>query len=170
MKTNIVLFGFMGTGKTTVGRLLSRRLGFSLVDMDEIIESREGRPISRIFADNGEPYFRERERALVVELATKNGQVVATGGGVVLNPDNVADFSRSGLAVCLKASPEAILARVLRETHRPLLEEGDKARRILKLLAARRALYDAVPLGVDTSGLTPDEVADRILAWWEADA
>lgn len=160
---NIVLVGFMGTGKSRVGRILAQRLGYVFVDMDAAIEEREGRAISRIFAENGEPYFRSLERSLVQELAGKGNQVIATGGGIVLNPDNIRDFERTGLVVCLMASPEVILSRVQHETHRPLLATGDKLGRIQELLAKRQALYDAISKRVATDELSPETVADRIL-------
>ena len=160
---NIILTGFMGTGKSTVGRLLAERLQRSFLDMDEIIEQRAGRKISAIFAEDGEPAFRKMERTLVQELAAQKNLVVATGGGVVLNPDNLRDFSATGLVVCLMAPPETILRRVASETHRPLLEDGEKAARITQLLESRRALYEAIPHRVLTTDLTPRQVAERIL-------
>ncbi|MCE9616188.1 MAG: AAA family ATPase [Lentisphaerae bacterium] len=163
-RANIVLIGFMGTGKSSVGRCLAQRLGLQLVDMDTLIESRQQKPISRIFEEDGEPHFRVLERALAQELAGQSGLVISTGGGIVLNPDNVSDFARSGLVVCLQASPEIILQRVGHETHRPLLATGDKLGRIRELLGKRQALYDAVPHQVDTNALTPDQVADQIVA------
>ncbi len=167
---NIVLMGFMGTGKTTVGRLLSARLGWLYVDMDEVIEQRAGKSISRIFAENGEPAFRAMERELVKELAAQERQVIATGGGVPLNADNVRDFEATGLVVCLTALPEIIWRRVAAASHRPLLEQEDKRRRIEELLEKRRAVYAAIARQVDTSALTPEQVAERILGWFTAGA
>ncbi len=163
-RTNIVLTGFMGVGKTTAGRLVAGRLGRAFVDMDRVIEARQGRSIAAIFAESGEPYFRNLERELVRELADGANQVVATGGGVVLNPDNIRDFERTGVVICLTAEPRAILERVAAEQHRPLLEGGAKEQKILELLARRRALYEAVPRRIDTTGLAPEAVADRIMA------
>ena len=163
-RRNIVLCGFMGTGKTTVGRILAERLGLAFVDMDQLIEARAAKPISRIFAEEGEPHFRALERALARELSARTGQVIATGGGIVLNPDNLSDFGRHGLVVCLTATPETILQRTARERHRPLLEQADKRQRIVDLLERRRALYAAIPRQIATDTLTPAEIADRILA------
>ncbi len=160
---NIVLTGFMGTGKSTIGRLLAQRLARPFLDMDAVIEEREGRPISAIFAAEGEAHFRALERRLVQELAKRDRLVIATGGGVVLNPLNIQDFERTGLLVCLDASPEQILQRVAHETHRPLLAAPDKQQRICDLLAARQSAYASVALHVDTDGVSPEQIVDRIL-------
>ena len=160
---NIILMGFMGTGKTTVGKLLARKLDMEFVDMDRVIEKREARDISSIFAEAGEPFFRSLERALVQELSTRQGLVIAAGGGVALNPANVADYSRSGLVVCLTAAPEVILKRVSKACHRPLLEGDEKSTRIRDLLEKRQALYAAIPQQVDTTRLAPQAVAKVIL-------
>ena len=160
---NIALLGFMGTGKSTVAQILAQRLGRSVLEMDAVLEQRAGKPISTIFAEEGEPHFRQIERALVQELAAQRGLVISCGGGVVLNPDNVRDLSATGLVVCLTATPEVILQRVAAATHRPLLEGGDKARKILDLLAKRQPLYNAVPHRINTSRHTPAEIADLIL-------
>lgn len=160
---NIVLVGFMGTGKSAVGRRLASALKYEFVDMDSIIVSREGKPIPRIFAENGEPHFRALERALVKELAAKSRQIIATGGGIVLNPDNINDFSTTSLVVCLTATPEAILKRVEHDTNRPLLAGGDKFQKIKDLLGKRQHLYDAIPNRIDTTGSSIADVTERIL-------
>jgi shikimate kinase len=165
MSRNIILVGFMGTGKSASGRIVAKRLGRELVDMDALIEKRQGKTIPDIFAQDGEPFFRRLERDLVKELAAREDLVIAPGGGIVLNPDNIADFSATGVVVCLRALPETILARVGQETHRPLLQGGDKLGKIRELLDRRKPLYDAIRLRVDTDGLTPEEVAERILAF-----
>ena len=162
-KHNVILVGFMGTGKSATGLVLARKLKYRLVDMDGVIERRAGKKISRIFAEDGEKEFRQYERVLVQELAGRRGLVVAAGGGVVLNPDNIRDFSRTGVVVCLRASPEAILRRVCGHAHRPLLEEGDKRQRIVDLLEQRQPLYDAISHQVDTTELSPEAAADAIM-------
>ena len=159
---NIVIFGFMGTGKTSVGIKLACDLDMEFVDMDHIIEAREGRAISDIFATDGEPYFRKLERELVQELSGREGLVIGTGGGVVLNEDNISDFSESGTCVCLNAEPEEILKRLENDGSRPLLAEGDKLKKIKGILDARRALYAKVPEQIATTGLSADEVVARI--------
>jgi shikimate kinase len=160
---NIVLVGFMGSGKSSTGRYLAEKLGRLFLDMDTEIERREGRPIPQIFAQNGEPYFRQLERRLVQELAARTGMVIAPGGGIVLNPDNVRDFAASGLVVNLRVSPEWVLKRVGQDPNRPLLQGGDPLPRIRELMEKRKALYAAVPHQVETDGLTPEAVGDRVL-------
>lgn len=168
MQRNIVLMGFMGTGKTTVGKKLAARLGLKFVDMDHIIESRAGKAISRIFAEDGEPHFRELERVLAAELSAREGLVVGCGGGVVLNSDNVRSFSRTGLVVCLTAPAEVIFKRTASASHRPLLEQQDRLQRIVDLLEKRRALYAAIPHQIDTGTLSADQVVDAILPLYVA--
>jgi len=154
----------MGTGKTTVGRILAGRLGMDFVDMDVVIEERAGKSISRIFDEDGEAAFRAMERNLVRELSGRRGLVVAAGGGVVLNNDNLKDFAESGTLVCLDADADTILRRVADERHRPLLEDGEKEARIRDLLSKRRPFYAGVRHHVNTVGLSPEEVADRVEA------
>jgi shikimate kinase len=160
---NIILVGFMGTGKTTLGRALADRLKRDFVDMDVELETRAGKPIPRIFDEDGEPVFRRMERDLAVELSRRSNLVIAAGGGIVLNPDNIRDFGATGQVICLKAAPDEILRRVSGFSHRPLLEQGDKGERIRKLLVVRQPFYDAIPCQVDTTGKTVAEVAAEIL-------
>jgi shikimate kinase len=160
---NIVLVGFMGTGKTSVGQCLAQRLDMTFLDMDDLIVERRGKSIPEIFSEDGEPHFRSLERELVKELAAKTGLVVGAGGGIVINPDNISDFSATGLVVCLTATPQEILSRVGSDTNRPLLAVDDKLKKINDLLESRRELYAAVPGQVDTSGLTVAEVVDKII-------
>lgn len=162
-KPNIILIGFMGTGKTVTGRVLAEQTGLELVDMDSIIEERAGRPISEIFATDGEAEFRKLERALTHELSQRQGLIISTGGGIVLNPDNLADFEKTGLVVCLTASPETIFQRLENDTTRPLLS-GDKKNRISGILATRKPLYDTIKHQIDGDRLDPEGRAKAILA------
>ncbi len=167
-KTNIVLTGFMGTGKTCVGKLLASALGMEFVDTDSEIEKRAGLAIPEIFARYGEGYFRRLEAEVVAEVAARSNCVIATGGGVVLNPENVARLAARGVIVLLEARPE-VLARRLREAqNRPLLAGyPDLEERIASLLAVRNPFYAAAcDFRVDTSDLEPAAVAARILAFW----
>lgn len=167
-KRNIVLVGFMGTGKTTVGQLLAEQTGMPLVDMDTLIEERAGKTINKIFAENGEPHFRKLEREMVRELAVREGQIVSTGGGIVLNPDNITDFEKTGLVVCLLADAETVLDRVRHDTARPLLAD-DKASKIIQLLETRNPLYEAITHKIDTSGRpSPKPTAMEIIELYES--
>jgi len=161
---NLVLVGFMGTGKTVVGQRAAARLGHRFVDTDQRIEQRAGRTITELFATEGEARFRQRERAVIQELAAQQNLVIATGGGVVLNPDNLRDLEASGVVICLGAEPAVILQRTRQHTHRPLLHGPDPARRIAELLAERAPLYRAIAHRVDTSHTTVEENVEDVLA------
>ncbi|MCK5849720.1 MAG: shikimate kinase [Kiritimatiellae bacterium] len=166
---NIVLAGFMGTGKTSIGKTLAERLDMEFLDMDDMIVEREGKSISRIFDENGEPYFRSVERELVRELSERPQQIIGTGGGIVLNPDNITDFTKTGLVICLNATPETIFKRLTNDTTRPLLAEGDKIKKITDLLKSRIDLYAAIPIQIDTTNLDIQQVADQICDLYKAD-
>ena len=165
---NLILIGFMGTGKSATGRRAAARLGREFVDMDAVIGERAGCSIPEIFDREGEAHFRKLERALASELAGRQDLVIAAGGGVVLNPANLRDFERTGVVICLTAAPEAILRRVSGRSHRPLLEGDEKARRIQELLEKRRPLYEAIARRVDTTDRRLDEVVELVLALFAA--
>lgn len=160
---NLVLVGFMGSGKTTVGQWVAERLGMLFVDMDHLIEQRGGQTVSEIFKTKGEPHFRKLERDLVCELAAKNGQVIATGGGIVLDPGNIQDLGRTGVLVCLWAEPRVVYERTKQARHRPLMEGDGRMRRIKKLLRQREALYKAIPNCIDTSQMGLEQVVDEVI-------
>jgi shikimate kinase len=159
----LVLAGFMGTGKTAVGRILARRLGVPFGDTDAWIEAREGATIAAIFATRGEAAFRTLEREALRALTRVPRGVVATGGGAIVDPENRAHLRAWGTLVCLDATPEAILARVGDRPDRPLLAGPDRLDRIRRLRAERAAAYADVDVRVDTTGRTPAEVAGLIL-------
>jgi shikimate kinase len=138
---NLVLIGFMGTGKSTVGRLIARQLGLAFTDTDDRIEQMAGKTIPRIFAEDGEAAFRAMERRVVTELARLKDSVIATGGGLGANPDNLASLKAHALVVCLWATPEVIWSRVRRAPRRPLLQVPDPLGRIRELLAERTPAY-----------------------------
>ena len=162
--TNIVVTGFMGTGKTAVGREVARRLGRPFVDMDAEIEARAGKPIPRIFTEDGEAAFRRMEAALCEELSAQNGLVIATGGGALVDPTNRALMMGSGTVVCLTCDVDEILRRVSDNLHRPLLNVADPRAEIVRLLEARREAYAAIPWQIDTTGLPIEEIAERVAA------
>jgi len=161
---NIVLLGFMGTGKSAVGRILARRLERGFVDLDARIEADAGCAIPEIFRSEGEAGFRARERRAVQEVSLRSGLVVATGGGVVLDADNVRDLGSTGSLVCLTARPETIMSRVGGDSGRPLLQGGDPLSRIRELLFRRAPNYAGIAVQVATDGLGADAVADAVLA------
>jgi shikimate kinase len=159
---NIVLTGFMGTGKNAVGLILAERLGWRFVDTDVLVEERTGRTISDIFEWDGEAAFRRLERAACQEVAARREHVIATGGGATLDPENRAALTRGNLLVCLTSEPEEIARRLAGDETRPLLA-GDPVARIRELLAARQPVYDALPHHVDTTHLSPEQVADEVM-------
>jgi len=160
----IVLTGFMGTGKTSVGKALSSELGYEFVDTDTLIEKREGMAISLIFKKKGEEYFREVEQATVEEVSRKNRVVIATGGGVIKNKINVDNLGKRGVIVWLKANPEIILKRVMLEGgKRPLLDVKEPLDEINKLLSERLKFYEQADASVDTNYITPRETAHEII-------
>lgn len=159
---NIVLIGFMGTGKTEVGRLLAAALGRPFLDTDRVVEQRAGRSVSRIFSEDGEEAFRRLEMEAVAEASACRGFVIATGGGVVLRRENMERLRKAGVVVALDADPRAILARVRKAEDRPLLR-GDPAGRLIRLYQERAPLYKDADLVVDTTGLSAQEVVSKIL-------
>lgn len=162
----------MGTGKTTIGRLLADRLGRRFIDMDNKIEAHFGKPISRVFAEDGEPTFRAYEASLCQQLAQEQGLVISTGGGALVNPANRETFATTGTLICLTASVDAILDRVERNTDRPLLPGNtreERGKRVRDLLHNRRQAYNAIPIQINTTGKMPAKIVDEILLALEAD-
>lgn len=161
-KRNIYLAGFMGAGKSTIGRELARVLGRKYVDIDSALEQRHGCTVPEMFTNHGEAWFREQERELCLEIANTCNRVVATGGGTLLNEEVFSAFQNSGLILCLYAQRECLLERLSRTDRRPLLREGDLEERVDSLLQQRQSLYDRIRIHVDTTNLTPMETARKI--------
>jgi shikimate kinase len=147
---NIALIGFMGTGKTSVGRALTRLLHFRMVDTDELIESQARQPISEIFRQEGEARFREYERQVVQQLGAERRLVIATGGGLAANAENSASLKSHALIVCLWASPAAIWQRLRRQSRRPLLDDPNPLAKIHRLLAELEPFYRQADVLVNT--------------------
>ena len=161
---NIVLTGFMGTGKSKTGKLLSQRLKMRHIDIDELIEKGEKRKIHQIFQEEGEAYFRRVEKEAVAQIARVDGCVISTGGGVVLDKENMDFLRQKGLIICLHSNPETILSRTAKGENRPLLQGvSNPAERIRKLLNIRMPHYQQADLMIDTSGRSPEEVVETIV-------
>ena len=159
---NLALIGFMGTGKTSVGRLVADQLGFEFLDTDELIQVRTGRTIADIFAKEGEPAFRQLERQVVQELSTREKTVIATGGGLPTNAENLAALKSFALVICLWASAEKIWERVGHQSHRPLLHDADPQKKIRDLLAVREPFYKQADVLVNTDIRSLREVAVQV--------
>lgn len=160
---NLILVGFMGAGKTIVGRRLAARLHWDVVDCDDLIEARAGKTISAIFADDGEAAFRDLEEEVATRLADYRHTVITTGGGIVERETNLARLHAAGRVVYLRARPESLYARVKGASHRPLLQVDDPLDRIRELLARRAPRYERADQIVDTDGLAVEEVVEAIL-------
>ena len=159
---NIYLIGFMGTGKTSVGRQLAKEKGWSFVDLDELIELKQQRRIVDIFAQEGQAYFRRIEKKFLKQVSTQKKFVVACGGGVVLDPDNIKLMKKTGILICLCATCEVIFKRVCANTLRPILNVAKPLERIKLLLKMRAPYYLQADKTIDTSALSVKQVVANI--------
>lgn len=161
---NIVLIGFMGSGKTTVGLKLSYRMRMTVEDTDKLIERREGRTVSEIFADDGEEYFRRLETELLKELADREkGKIYSVGGGTPVRAENRELLKRLGRVVYLRLKPETVYERLKNDNTRPLLQCENPLERIRELMESRREAYEScADLIVDTDGMEPEEILTKI--------
>jgi len=162
---NVILIGFMGTGKTSTGKALATRLGCAFIDLDQKIEEEQGMTIPEIFAKFGEEHFRALEREAVRKVADRKNAVVSTGGGTVKNPANVEMLRSSGIIIALTASAETVFLRTQKKGARPVLDNagGDRREVIEKLMAEREKLYENADYTVDTSESSPMQVVDEIV-------
>lgn len=169
---NIILTGFMGTGKTTVGRLLAARLDRPFIDMDDQLQTHFGKPIREVFAQEGEAHFRTAEAQLCAQLAQQAGLVISTGGGALVSADNRTTLGATGVLLCLTANMDEILRRVAATGERPLLNvpEMEQRQRIQELLNSRRTAYGAIPHQIDTSGYSPEALVEQIVETLQGDA
>ncbi len=164
----LTLIGYRATGKTTLARLLAQRLGWDWTDADVEIERRAGKAIARIFAEDGEPAFRDLEAAAIADLCRRTALVVAAGGGAPMRPESQEAMRAAGKVVWLTARPETILARMSGDattaSRRPALTDRSGLEEILHLLAKREPIYrQTAHLEIDTEGKTPDELVEEIL-------
>jgi shikimate kinase len=167
---NLYLVGFMGTGKSTVGRAVAHRLGFTLVDSDVEIERVQGRTITEIFAQQGEPAFREMEREFVERGHPAERTVVACGGGLVVQPGMLPELKSRGVVVCLHASIETILERTGRHRTRPLLEVDDPEARVRALFAQREPIYNRCGTVILTDARPLHDITAHVIRAWRRDA
>ena len=163
MKRNIIITGFMGTGKSEVAKQLACKLKMEFIDMDRIIEERRGMSIADIFAGHGENYFREQENKLVKELSQKENKVIATGGGTLLSSYNAGILSQTGEIICLYADSQTIYNRVNKKNNRPLLKGENILNEINRLLEERNKVYNNFTIKIDTTNLSVQEVVDKII-------
>lgn len=160
---NIYLVGFMGTGKTSTGKELARRLKRQFVDLDNLIELKEKRPIPDIFAKDGEPEFRRLEKEALKDIVLKDEVIVACGGGIVIDRDNIRLMKETGLVICLSASSEVVLNRTSKYSHRPLLNVPEPKKQIASLLSQRQPFYALADQTIDTSKLSVAQTAEKII-------
>lgn len=161
---NIILIGFMGVGKTEVGKLLAKKLKMTYIDTDAMIEQEQGMAINDIFAKKGEEKFRDMETLLLEKLSGLDSHVIATGGGMILRPGNVKKLKAIGSMILLWADPETVFERVKAAGTRPLLKVDDQRAKIKEILEFRAPIYKGVAdLEVDTSRLSPEEASNRII-------
>lgn len=170
MDTNLYLVGFMGTGKSTVGRLVARQLGFEFVDSDHEIERRQGRPVSRIFAEEGEAAFRAMEREFIAQGHPARRCVVSCGGGLIV-PAGMLELLRArGVVICMHAPIETILRRTMHATHRPLLAVENPEQRLRELYAQRESLYRRAGTMVLTDKRPLREIGAHVLRIYRQEA
>lgn len=162
---NIILVGFMGTGKTTIAMQLADRLGMRYISLDELIEKREKRTINEIFTRSGEDYFRDVESDIIRGLLGQEGLVVDTGGGAVIREENMVNLKSLGTVICLTADEEAIMARTKKYKHRPLLNVEDPKQKIRTLLGKRAPFYAKAEHCLDTGKFTIRQVVEKIMAY-----
>jgi len=161
---NIVLTGFMGSGKTTIGRLIAQKLGVELVDTDSEIIKEFRLPIEEIFKLYGEEKFREVESKVIERISNLENVVISTGGGVVLNPKNIEMLRKKGVIYFLYASPESVLNRLKDDESRPLLKNGDKLSNIIRLMNLRMPFYKNCDFEINTDILSPELAAEKIIS------
>jgi len=161
---NIVLIGFMGTGKTTIGRLLAGRLKRPFIDTDKRVEYECSLPISEIFSQFGEDYFRQKEKDVILQVSRYHNVIIATGGGVVLSPENMKRLKKNGIIIALTASSETILERTGRRSNRPLLVDVISRQQVVdQLLEERDELYQRADFSIDTTRSSPQHVITEII-------
>lgn len=162
--SNLILIGFMGTGKSTIARQLSQKLSLPFFEMDQLIVEQEGKEISEIFKENGEDYFRDLETSLLKNILQKNGGIISCGGGIVLRDENIKEMKEHGSVVLLTATPETILQRVQYSNSRPVLSGKKNIHDIAKLMEERQEKYfQAADITISTDTKSLARICDEIL-------
>lgn len=160
---NIILVGFMGTGKTTIATKLAHRLKMRYVSTDDLIEKRELRTINEIFSREGEEYFRDVESACIREISDMENLIIDAGGGAVIRDENIANLKSNGIVICLTADADAIIERTKKYKHRPLLNCADPKLKIRELLKKRAPFYAKADYTIDTGRLTIEGAIEKII-------
>lgn len=161
---NIALVGFMASGKSTISKYLAQKLQLRVVSIDVMIVEKEGRLITDIFKDSGEPYFRAVETQVVAQAVKLENVIIDCGGGVVLAEENIVNLKSNSILIYLSTSPEVIYERAKKETHRPLLNVEDPLGKIKELLTARLPFYQKADFTVTTDDKTIDQISEEIVA------
>jgi len=162
-KNNIYLIGFMGAGKTTIGKFLSQKLNYNFVDLDLHIEKEQGISISEMFEKHGEKYFRDAETESLRKFSEKSNQIISTGGGIVIKDENWQIMRNRGVSVYLKSSIKTLFNRVKHKSTRPLLNVENPFEKAKELFSSRESLYEKSDIIIDREGLEPGDVADAIV-------
>lgn len=162
MAKNIVLIGIMGSGKTTLGRLIAQKTGMEFLDTDELIIQRAGKPISKIFEDEGESHFRDLESAVIEEVSQRSDCVISTGGGAVLVSTNIDNLKKNGILFYLSASPKTLWDRVKDDDSRPILKGDNPVGILRRVLAARKPFYEEADYTIDTEN-PPEETVEEVI-------
>jgi len=169
MNGNVYLVGMMGSGKTMVAQLLSKRLRCAMVEMDALIVQQENMTINEVFSGKGEPYFRSAEKKILQDIAKCDNQIVSTGGGVILSESNINLMRETGIMIYLKASTDELYTRLQDKTDRPLLKCESPKDELDKIFENRSVLYEQAHYTIDTSDKMPDEIIGQIMQLLECE-
>ncbi len=163
MAKNIVLTGLMGSGKTTIGKLLAEKLNMNFIDTDELIIKKAKKPIKQIFAEDGEEFFRDMESEIIQEVSLQTNSVISTGGGAVLRDQNIENLKQNGILFHLYAPAEELFKRIKDDTERPLIKTPNPAETLEKIQIAREYYYNKADYKIITSKKTPEEIIEEII-------
>lgn len=159
---NVVLIGFMGTGKTVTGKALAQKLKMNYVSIDDLIEKKDGRKIADMFSESGEPHFRKIEKEVIKEISQTDNSVIDAGGGACIDPENVKNLKKKGIMICLWAEPEVIFERTKNYAHRPLLKVDEPLLKIKDLMDKRKPFYERADHHIRNSDMSLDQVVLEI--------